>query len=96
MCHKTFGGLESKKNTMKLFFYKSIKVHLNPKYIFCLNKSLHLLETHFAFLNLIFTFLLVIKVMKSSHHLFRDRASKEHGSSPGFTSQTDLHRSKPL
>ena len=29
--------------------------------------------------------------MKSSHHLFHDRASKGHGSSPGFTSQTSLH-----
>ena len=34
-----------------------VKVHLNPKYFFCLNKSLHLFETHFAFLNLILTFL---------------------------------------
>ena len=33
------------------------KVHLNPKYFFRLNKSLHLFETHFAFLNLILTFL---------------------------------------
>ena len=29
--------------------------------------------------------------MKSSHHLFHGRASKGHGSSPGFTSQTSLH-----
>ena len=28
-----------------------IKVHLTPKYFFRLNKSLHLLETHCAFLN---------------------------------------------
>ena len=55
---------------------------------FCLNKSLHLFETHFAFLNLILTFLQAIKVMKSSHHLFHGRARKGHGSSPGFTSQT--------
>ena len=33
------------------------KVHLNPKYFFRLNKSLHLFETHFVFLNLILTFL---------------------------------------
>ena len=26
-----------------------LKVHLNPKYFFRLNKSLHLFETHFAF-----------------------------------------------
>ena len=32
------------------------KVHLNPKYFFRLNKSLHLFETHFAYLNLILTF----------------------------------------
>ena len=27
------------------------KLHLTPKYFFCLNKSLHLFETHCAFLN---------------------------------------------
>ena len=36
---------------------QSLKVHLNPKYFFCLNKSLHLFKTHFAFFNLILTFL---------------------------------------
>ena len=56
-----------------------VKVHLNPKYFFRLNKSLHLFETHFAFLNLILTFLQAIKGMKSSHHLFHDRASKGMG-----------------
>ena len=71
-------------------------MHLNPKYFFGLNKSLHLFETHLAVLNFIWTFLQAIKVMKSSHHLFHDRASKGHGSSPGFASQTHLHRSKPL
>ena len=68
-----------------------LKVHLNPKYFFCLNKSLHLFKMHFAFLNLILTLFLAIKAMKSSNHLFHDRASKGHGSSPGFTSQTCLH-----
>ena len=34
--------------------------------------------------------------MKSSRHLLHDRASKGHGSIPGFTSQTDLHRIKSL
>ena len=34
-----------------------LKVHLNPNYFFLLNKSLHLFEMHFAFLNLILTFL---------------------------------------
>ena len=69
----------------------SLKVHLNPKYFFRLNKSLHLFKMHFALLNLILTFLWALKVMKSSHHLFHNRASKGHGSSPGFTSQTSLH-----
>ena len=40
-------------------FYKDssacFKVHLNPKYFFRLNKSLHLFEAWFAFLNLILT-----------------------------------------
>ena len=34
-----------------------LKVHLNPKYFFGLNKSLHLFETHLAVLNLILTFI---------------------------------------
>ena len=46
---------------------------------------------HFAFLNLILTFLLAIKDTKSSHHLFHDQARKGHRSSPGFMSQTSLH-----
>ena len=33
---------------------------------------------------------------KSSHHLLHDRAGKGHGSIPGLTSQTDLHRIKSL
>ena len=34
-----------------------LKVPITPKYIFfCLNKSLHLFETHCAFLNLVLTF----------------------------------------
>ena len=33
------------------------EVHLNPKYFFRLNRSLHLFEMHFGFLNLILTFL---------------------------------------
>ena len=36
---------------------KKFQVHLNPKYFFRLNKLLHLFEMHFAFLNLILTFL---------------------------------------
>ena len=46
-----------------------VKVHLNPKYFFRLIKSLHQFETHVAFLNLILTFLLAIKVTKPRHHL---------------------------
>ena len=65
-----------------------LKVHQNPKYFFRLNKPLHLFEMH---LRLSLTFLWAIKVTKSSHHLFHDRASKGHGSSPGFTLQTSLH-----
>ena len=33
------------------------KVHLNPKYFFRLNKSLHLFKTQFAFFNLTLTLL---------------------------------------
>ena len=31
--------------------YFDLKVQLTPKYFFCLNKSLHLFETHCVFLN---------------------------------------------
>ena len=34
---------------LTLWFH--LKVHLTPKYYFCLNKSLHLFETHCVFLN---------------------------------------------
>ena len=64
----------------------------NPKIFFCLNKSLHLFETHCAFLKGVLTFFYFVKVTKSSHHLSHDRASKGHGSIPGLRSQTDLHR----
>ena len=75
------------------------KVHLTPKYFFRSNKSLHLFEMHCAFLprfkpNL--DFLQAVKVRKSGHYLLHDRASKEYGSIPGWTSQTDLHRIKSL
>ena len=36
------------------------------------------------------------QVMKSSHHLSHDRASKGHGSIPGLMSQTDSRRIKSL
>ena len=58
---------------------QSFKVPINPKYFFCLNKSLHLLETHCTFLNQVLTFFYVVKVTKSSHHLSHDRASKGMG-----------------
>ena len=65
------------------------KVHLTPKYFFRLNNSLHLFETHCAFLpfsspNL--DFLQAVKVKKSGHRLFHDRASKGNGFIPGLTS----------
>ena len=70
------------------------KVHLTPKYFFCSNKSLHLFDTHCAFLPLFkpnLDSLLAVKVTKSGHHLAHDRASKGYGSIPGLTSQTSLH-----
>ena len=69
-------------------------MHLNQKYFFRLNKSLHLFEMHCAFLprfNPNLDFSQAVKVRKSGHHLFLDRASKGYGSIPGWTSQTDLH-----
>ena len=71
---------------------------ITPKYFVYLNKSLHLFETHCAFLNssLQLTFVYVIKVTKSSHHMSHDLASKGHGSIPGLMSQTDLHRINSL
>ena len=57
---------------------KTLKVHLTPNYF----NSLHLFETHCAFLlfsspNL--DFLQAVKVKKSGHRLFHDRASKGNG-----------------
>ena len=71
------------------------KVHLTPKHFFRSNKSLHLSETHCAFLprfNPNLDFLHALKVTKSWHYLLYDRASKGYGSIPGWTEQTDLHR----
>ena len=79
-----------------MFYDKLLKVHLTPKYFFCLNKSLHLFETHCAFLNQLLKFFQVVKVTKSSHDLSHDWARKGHGSIPGLMSQTDLHRFKSL
>ena len=58
------------------------KVYLTPKYFFRLNKSLHLFETHCAFLPLFnpnIDLLQAVKVTKSGHHLSHDRASKGMG-----------------
>ena len=70
------------------------KVPITPKSVFRLNNSLHLFETHCTFLHLFspnLDFLQAVKVTKSDHHLFHDRASKGYGSSPGLMSQTYLH-----
>ena len=71
-----------------------VKVHLTPKDFFRLNNSLHLFETQCAFLHPFspnLDFLQAVKVTKSDHHLFHDRASKGYGSIPGLMSQTYLH-----
>ena len=69
-------------------------MHLTPKYFFLLDNSLHLFETHCAFSHLFspnLGFLQAVKVTKSDHHLFHNRASKGNGSIPGLMSQTNLH-----
>ena len=79
---------------LKIFLWSLLKVHLTPKYFFRSNKSLHLFETHCAFLpcfNPNLEFLQAVKVTKYGHHLLHDRASKGYGSIPGLTSQTYLH-----
>ena len=71
-----------------------IEMHLTPKYFFRLNESLHLFETHCAFLSLFnptLDFSHAVKVTKSGQYLFHDRASKGYGSIPGLMSQTSLH-----
>ena len=72
----------------------SVKVPISPKYFFRSNKSLHLFETHCAFLPP-FTptigLLQAVKVTKSGDHLSHDRASKGYESTPCLTSQTSLH-----
>ena len=50
----------------------TVKVHLTPKYFFRSNKSLHLFETHCAFLprfNPNLDFFQAVKVTKSGHYL---------------------------
>ena len=80
-------------------FHKKFKVHLAPKYFFHSNKSLHLFETHCAFLPLFnwnLDFLQAVKFTKSGHHLLHDRASKGYGSIPRLRSQTCMHVYKDL
>ena len=75
-------------------FFSFVKVPISPKYFFRLNKSLHLFETHCAFVPLLnpnIDLLQAVKVMTSGHHLSHDRASKGYGSTPCLTSQTSLH-----
>ena len=66
----------------------AVKVHLIPKYFFRLNKSLH---PSMPLFNPNLDFLQAVKVIKSGHHLFHDRASKGYGSILDLTSQTSLH-----
>ena len=71
----------------------NFKVHLTPKYFFHSNKSLHLFDTHCAFLSLFnpnFAFLQAVKVTKSGHHLAHDQVGRM-GSILALTSQTSLH-----
>ena len=52
--------------------WPNLKVHLTPNYFFRSNKSLHLFETHYAFLPLFnpnLDFLQAVKVTKSGHYL---------------------------
>ena len=68
-----------------------LKVHLTPKYFLHSNKSLHLFDTHCAFLPIFNPNLDFLQAVKSGHHLVHDRVSKGYGSIPGLTSQTSLH-----
>ena len=71
-----------------------IKARITPKSFFHLNKSLHLFETHCAFLPLFnpnIDLLQAVKVSKSGHHRSQDGAIKGYESIPCLTSQTSLH-----
>ena len=68
-----------------------LKVHLTPKYFLRSNKSLHLFDTHCAFLPIFNPNLDFLQAVKSGHHLVHDWVSKGYGSIPGLTSQTSLH-----
>ena len=76
------------------FYWLKVKVPITPKSFFRLIKSLHLFETHCAFLPLFnsnIDLLQAVKVTKSGHHQSHDRASKGDGSIPCLTSPTSLH-----
>ena len=78
----------------QLFMYFSFKVPTIPEYFFRFTKSLHLFETHCAFLPLFnpkLDILQGVNVTKSGHQLSHDQASKGYGSIPCLTSQTSLH-----
>ena len=81
---------------MVLLLLWFLKVPITHNIFLSLNKSLHLFKTHCAFLNEVLTFFYVVKVMKFSHNLSHDQASKGRGSIPCLMSQTDLHRIKSL
>ena len=83
-----------KKHESDIRDRRVFKVPIIPKYFFRLTKSLHLFETHCAFLPLFdpnIDLLQAVKVTKSGHYLSHDRASKGNGSTPCLTSQTSLH-----
>ena len=89
-----FGPKLKQKGAAYTRVFTVVKVPITPKYFFRLNNSLHLFETHCTFLPLFspnLDFLQAVKVTKSDHHLFHDRASKGYGSIPGLMSQTYLH-----
>ena len=79
--------------------FKRSLLTLTPKFVFLLNKSWHLFKTYCAIWHLFqpnLDFLKAVKVMKPSHHLSHDLASKGHGSIPYLISQTDFHCIKSL
>ena len=72
----------------------TFKVPLTPKYFFCYNESLHLLETHcghfFSFSNKSYLFIGFKTCEKPS--IFCSRPSqKGSGCTPDLTSQSTLH-----
>ena len=69
-------------------------VHVNPKYIFfCLNKSLHLFETHLAVWNLILTFMGLVLVLRQKPICIAVKAAKYEIQKPS-TCRATLFRCK--